>query len=127
MANLDKLIPLIAELGPAEREALASLLFEDFYPYPGRRSKRLRYVSRGYPSIVSTPGICGGAARLIRTRIPVWTLERMRQLGLTDAEILTSYPNLQAADLVQAWAYADGHRSEIDLAIQQNEADDPPA
>src|SRR4051795_1420147 len=43
------------------------------------------------PSVVSTPEVCGGAPRIIRTRIPVWTLERMRQLGVTEADILLSY------------------------------------
>lgn len=74
-----------------------------------------------YPSIVRTPGVCGGAARLIRTRIPVWTLERMRQLGVSEIDILRSYPTLRAVDLVQAWSYAARHRSEIEQAIRENE------
>lgn len=74
-----------------------------------------------YPLIVSTPRVCGGAARLIRTRIPVWTLERMRQLGVSEADILRSYPTLSVADLVQVWCYAEGHRDEIQEAIQANE------
>jgi uncharacterized protein (DUF433 family) len=74
-----------------------------------------------YPSIVTTPTVCGGAARLIRTRIPVWTLERMRQLGCSEIDILRSYPNLRAIDLVQAWSYVAQHRSEIEQAIRDNE------
>lgn len=59
---------------------------------------------------------------MIRTRIPVWTLERMRQLGVPDAEILRNYPTLRAADLVQAWAYAAARPEEIGLSIRENEA-----
>ena len=73
--------------------------------------------------IVSTPDVCGGAARIIRTRIPIWTLERMRQLGISEADILKSYPSLRAVDLVQAWAYVDTHREEIEKQIRDNEED----
>jgi uncharacterized protein (DUF433 family) len=75
------------------------------------------------PSIVATPGVCGGVPRIIRTRIPVWTLERMRQLGVSEADILHSYPTLKAVDLVQAWAYVDAHREVIDQQIRENEED----
>src|SRR5687768_8422630 len=74
-----------------------------------------------HPSIVCTPGVCGGEARLNHTRIPVWVLERMRQVGLSEIDILRSYPNLRAADLVQAWSYAESHRAEIERAIRENE------
>jgi uncharacterized protein (DUF433 family) len=73
------------------------------------------------PSIVTTPGVCGGTPRIIRTRIPVWTLERMRQLGISEADILRSYPTLRAVDLVQAWAYVNAHRDEVERQIQENE------
>jgi uncharacterized protein (DUF433 family) len=71
--------------------------------------------------VVSTPDVCGGAARIIRTRIPVWTLERMRQLGISEADILKSYPSLRAVDLVQAWTYVDAHREEVEKHIRENE------
>jgi uncharacterized protein (DUF433 family) len=73
------------------------------------------------PSIVTTPGVCGGAPRIIRTRIPVWTLERMRQLGVSEADILRSYPSLRAIDLVQAWSYVAAYREEIERQIRENE------
>ena len=81
-------------------------------------------LSEESPSIVATPGVCGGAACLIRTRIPVWTIERMRQLGVSEIDILRSYPNLKARDLVEAWAYVTRHKNEIEKAIRENEADD---
>jgi uncharacterized protein (DUF433 family) len=71
--------------------------------------------------IVKTPDVCGGAASMIRTRIPVWVLEQMRKLGVPEAEILQSFPTLKAVDLVQAWSYANQHRDEIDAAIHLNE------
>ena len=45
----------------------------------------------------------------------------MRQLGVAEADILRSYPSLRAVDLVQAWAYADAHRAEMDEQIRENE------
>ena len=107
----------VEKLDPVEREnvfvRLAKLYFESrvLCPRP----------TAAYPGIVRTPDVCGGAARLIRTRIPVWTLERMRQLGVSEADILRSYPSLQAIDLVQAWAYADDHADEIEALIRENE------
>lgn len=112
MSRVSELEERINQLDPVEREELISRL-----PTP-------RQTSAGAQSpfgVVKTPGVCGGAARLIRTRVPVWTLERMRQLGVSEADILRSYPSLRAVDLVQAWWYADEHRDEIDEAIRENE------
>ena len=72
--------------------------------------------------IVKKPAVCGGAARLIRTRIPVWTIERLRQAGLSDADILLSYPTLEPIDLLHAWRYVELHPSEIEEVIRENEA-----
>lgn len=74
--------------------------------------------------IERTPNVCGGDARIAGTRIPVWVLEQYRRLGQTEADILVSYPSLQAADLVAAWAYVDAHPDEIDWLIQQNDEDE---
>ena len=74
-----------------------------------------------FPGIESTPDVCGGEARIIRTRIPVWVLEQARRLGVTEADLLRSYPTLRAEDLVNAWAYARAHREEIERQIQDNE------
>lgn len=71
--------------------------------------------------IEKTTGVCGGSARIARTRIPVWVLQQMRNLKMTEAEILESYPTLQAEDLVNAWKYADLHTAEIEAEIQANE------
>ena len=44
--------------------------------------------------IESTPGVCGGNPRIAGTRIPVWTLENYRRLGLIEAQILGAFPTL---------------------------------
>ncbi|EAQ80045.1 DUF433 domain-containing protein [Blastopirellula marina] len=120
MPQRQEILEQIAKLDPVEFEGLViDLFFAKMLPHP--------FWTRGgshaedYSSIVATPKVCGGSARLIRTRIPVWTLERMRQLGFTEADILQSFPTLQALDLVQAWAYVAQHRQEIEQEILENE------
>jgi uncharacterized protein (DUF433 family) len=48
-------------------------------------------------------------------------LESYRRSGWSDAAILENYPTLRAADLVNAWAYADAHHAEIERAMRENE------
>jgi uncharacterized protein (DUF433 family) len=79
-------------------------------------------IGDSWPGIEKTPGVAGGSACIVRTRISVWVLENYRRLGWTEAKILANYPTLRAADLVHAWAYVAAHRQEIDEAIQENEA-----
>lgn len=80
-----------------------------------------RDVGGAFPGIESTPNVCGGEPCIIRTRIPVWLLERARQLGTSEAELLRAYPTLRAQDIVNAWAYVDAHREEIERQIAENE------
>jgi uncharacterized protein (DUF433 family) len=90
------------------------------------KAELLRWVAQDlgdtYPGIETAPGVCGGAACIVRTRIPVWLLENARRLGTPEADILRAYPQLRAEDLANAWAYVRSHRDEIDHEIQQNEA-----
>lgn len=81
----------------------------------------LREIGDSFPGIESDPAVAGGAPCIVRTRIPIWTLVRARQLGASEAEILRSYPSLRAQDLVQAWSYYDSHRDEIERQIRENE------
>jgi uncharacterized protein (DUF433 family) len=79
------------------------------------------------PALVSaliekTANIVGGSASITRTRIPVWTLEKFRRLGASDAQLLEAFPSLRAVDLQAAWAYASMHAEEVNLDIQENEA-----
>ncbi|ACK73656.1 protein of unknown function DUF433 [Gloeothece citriformis PCC 7424] len=71
--------------------------------------------------ITKTPGVCGGAACIANTRIPVWVLVGYRRLKISDAELLKCYPTLTAIDLVNAWAYAAAYGEEIEQAIRDNE------
>ena len=82
----------------------------------GRGSK-----ARPIPGIERTPGVCGGNPCIRQTRIPVWSLEQARRLGMTEGEILEDHPTLRAEDLVHAWAYVAAHRDEIDRQIRENE------
>jgi uncharacterized protein (DUF433 family) len=58
----------------------------------------------------------------VRTRIPVWILVRARQLGTSEADLLSAYPGLQAEDLANAWAYYLAFRTEIDTQVEENES-----
>ncbi len=78
-------------------------------------------LSNGSLGIRKTDGVVGGDACIGNTRIPVWSLVNDRRLGLSDARILEAFPDLTAADLVNAWAYADAYPDEIEQAIREND------
>lgn len=90
------------------------------------KAQLLQIVARdlgdAVPGIESKPGVCGGEPCIVRTRIPVWLLERARQLGMSEAQLLDAYPTLRAEDLVNAWAYVRSHREEIERQTAENEA-----
>lgn len=79
------------------------------------------HPSKAWPGIEKTPGVVGGEARIVRSRIPVWVLENYRRLGWDDKEILDNYPTLQMWDLQNAWAYISANQEEIEQTIQKNE------
>ena len=72
--------------------------------------------------IEKNAGVAGGAACIVRTRIPVWTLEGYHRLGWSDERILANFPTLRASDLLNAWAYVSDHPQEIQEAISANES-----
>ena len=92
------------------------------------KAQLLQWIARdlgdAFPGIESVPGVCGGDAVVVRTRIPVWLLEKARREGLREADILSAYPSLRAEDLANAWAYVRSHRNEIDEQILANDTDD---
>ncbi len=92
------------------------------------KAQVLQWVARdlgdAFPGIESIQGVCGGAAVIIRTRIPVWLLEQARRLGTSESELLRAYPTLRAEDLANAWAHVRSHRDDIEAEIAANEADD---
>jgi uncharacterized protein (DUF433 family) len=71
--------------------------------------------------IEKTPGVMGGDACIVRTRIPVWTLEGYRRLGWSEDEILENFPTLRPSDLIQAWAYVEANLEEIETALREQE------
>ncbi len=81
----------------------------------------VRDLGNAFPGIESTPQICGGEPRIVRTRIPIWVLVQFRKLGASEADLLQSYPTLRAEDLTNAWAYYRSHRREIEQQILDNE------
>jgi len=105
--TLRELEPQLAELSRAEKAQALQILIRD--------------LGNVWPGIEKTPGVVGGDACIVRTRIPVWALENYRRLGWSEAQILENYPSLRAVDLVNAWAYADAHQAEVDHAILENE------
>lgn len=80
-----------------------------------------RDVGDALPGIESNPGVCGGESCIVRTRIPIWTLEQARRLGVSEADLLRTYPTLRAEDLTNAWAYVRCHGQEIEDEIRDNE------
>ncbi len=83
----------------------------------------VRDLGDAHPGIESRPGVCGGEPCIVRTRIPVWVLERARQLGSSEVDILRAYPRLRAEDLANAWGFVRSHRDEIERQIRENEED----
>lgn len=108
MSTLQDAKSILKTLSPAERGRLLHRAAHD--------------LEDARPGIEVSPDVCGGAACIARTRIPVWTLEQSRRLGASEAELLRSYPSLRAEDLVNAWGYVRSHQDEIEQDIRENEA-----
>ena len=108
MSTLEEVTRLMAGMTVEEKSKLLGLV--------------VRELRGSVPGIASAAGVCGGHATLVRTRIPVWLLERARRLGTGDAELLAAYPMLRAEDLTNAWAYVSAYPEEIDQQIRANEA-----
>jgi len=108
MTRLERAEKLLSEMTPAEKALVLQWVVRD--------------LGDAFPGIESAPDVCGGEARIVRTRIPVWVLEQARRLGTSEAELLRSYPTLRAEDIAIAWAYARYHRQEIEDSIRENEA-----
>ena len=104
---IEELEAEIARLGRPEKVRMLQRLAAD--------------LGNAWAGIERTPGVVGGEARIVRTRIPIWVIENYRRLGWSEARILENYPTLRAMDLVHAWAYVDAHQEEIDQAIRENE------
>jgi uncharacterized protein (DUF433 family) len=108
MTKLQEAERLLSEMTRAEKSQVLQWVVQD--------------LGDSFPGIESSPDVCGGEPRIVRTRIPVWLLVQARRLGTSEAELLRAYPTLRAEDLANAWAYYRAHRDEIGQQIQENEA-----
>ncbi len=100
MGSLHDVERLISEMTRAEKAQLLQWVVRD--------------LGDAFPGIDSNPRVCGGEPCVVRTRIPVWVLERARRMGTSEADLLNSYPSLRAEDLANAWAYVRSHQEEIE-------------
>jgi len=50
--------------------------------------------------------VCGGAACIAGTRLPVWILRALWREGVSDEQILRAYPSLDSEKLTAAKQYA---------------------
>lgn len=107
MTVLEKAHALLPEMTSGEKAQLLQWIVRD--------------LSGAFPGIEQTPDVMGGEPTIVRTRIPVWLLVQARKLGSSEADILRAYPDLRAEDLINAWAYYDAHRAEIEKQIIENE------
>jgi uncharacterized protein (DUF433 family) len=113
VTNSNDLLKQFRALDPDEQERFVFSIWRWLPPW--------RFFWPTNCGIDKTPGTCGGVARIVRTRIPVWTLEQMRRLNVGESEILRCYPTLRAEDLVNAWHYVGCHEEEINAQIRANE------
>jgi uncharacterized protein (DUF433 family) len=109
MSRVHEAEKLLAELTPSEQALLLR--------------RMVLALPDDFPGIEQTSDVCGGAPRVVRTRIPVWILEQARRLGADDSKILQAYPALRRDDLASAWAFVATHPELIDAQIRDNEAD----
>jgi uncharacterized protein (DUF433 family) len=107
MSSIQEVENIIESFSRAEKAELLKWIVQD--------------LGDAHPGIDSSPNVCGGEPRIVRTRIPIWLLEQAKRLGASDAKLLEAYPTLRAEDLANAWAYVRSHRSEIDTQIKENE------
>ncbi|TMI83920.1 MAG: DUF433 domain-containing protein [Bacillati bacterium ANGP1] len=84
-------------------------------------------VRTEHPHIVKDPQVCGGAAVIAGTRVPVWVLvSYVQQYSLSAEELAGMFPHLALAQLHDALSYWHDHREEITAEIAAQAAAVPP-
>lgn len=68
-------------------------------------------------NIEKKPGVCGGRAVVVGTRIRVKVIVVWHRMGIPPEEIVSYYPGLRLADVYDALAYAADHPDEIEADI----------
>ena len=84
-------------------------------------AETLKFVQTLQHPIHKTPGICGVAARICNTRIPVWTIIAYQQQGANESKLIYNYPGLTLQDLQAVTNYYESNREEIELWLAKNE------
>ena len=70
-----------------------------------------------FPRITVNPKLMGGVPCIRGLRIPVSTVVDMMADGMSEAEILESYPDLQPEDLTESLKYAAAAVRERELPL----------
>ena len=70
-----------------------------------------------FPRITVNPKLMGGVPCIRGLRIPVSTVVDMVADGLTEADILKSYPDLERGDVAEALRYAAAAVRERELPL----------
>ena len=76
-----------------------------------------------YRYIVTTPGVCGGKARIENTRITVHDVVGLMQNGETVDSVTRQLPGLTRAQAYECLAYYEDHLAEIDYLVARQMAD----
>lgn len=75
-----------------------------------------------WTTIVHTPGVCGGRARIDGTRIKVKHVYRwVEEQGMTPAQVVEQYPHLTRAQVYAALAYYWSHPDEIAAEVDDED------
>lgn len=59
--------------------------------------------------ITSSQSVLGGTPCITNTHIPVRTIYDSKVLGMSDSDLLSSYPDITEEDLVAVYTYIDEH------------------
>jgi len=97
--------------GPVNTSCLRFLaLYSESYERPGswrrdisklahsEKAPLLCWASSDLSDEFPDTGVYGGEPSIVRTRIPIWVLKQARGLGISEAELLRSYPTMHAED-----------------------------
>lgn len=71
-----------------------------------------------FPRIIHDPRVHGGEPVIRGTRVPVRAVVVAWRAEPAMAAMLAAYPRLSEADIVEALAYYDAHRGEVDARIR---------
>ena len=74
-----------------------------------------------HPYVVRYRGVCGGRSVIEGTRIPVWSIIKWYQLGMSVEDIIREFPQLTPSQIHDAFSYYYDNRKEIEEDIVENE------